>query len=69
MPPLKIFSAKELIKLLKNNGYKEVRQKLVWNMRNKYREEYEYSKIALQMYNNIKEMGCGRMSHFNIDLL
>ena len=38
------------------SNYKEVRQKLVWNMRNKYREEYELSKIALHLYDVFKEL-------------
>ena len=37
-------------------NYKEVRQKLVWNMRNRYREEYEYSKIALHLYDVFKSL-------------
>ena len=38
------------------SNYKEVRQKLVWNMRNKYKEEYQYSKIALHLYNVFKTL-------------
>jgi len=42
------------------SNYKEVRQKLVWNMRNRYKDEYEYSKIALHLYDvfkNLEEVG------------
>ena len=38
------------------SNYKEVRQKLVWNMREKYREEYHHSKIALHLYDVFKEL-------------
>ena len=38
------------------SNYKEVRQKLVWNMRNKYRDKYHYSNIALHLYNIFKEL-------------
>ena len=38
------------------SNYKEIRQKLVWNMRNRYREEYEHSKIALHLYDVFKSL-------------
>jgi hypothetical protein len=38
------------------SNYKELRQKLVWNMRNKYREEYDYSKVALHIYNVFNQL-------------
>ena len=38
------------------SNYKEVRQKLVWNMREKYRVEYHHSKIALHLYDVFKEL-------------
>ena len=38
------------------SNYKEVRQKLVWNMRNRYRDEYDYSKIVLHLYDVFKNM-------------
>ena len=38
------------------DNYNEVRQKLVWNMRKKYTEEYEVSKIALHLYDIFKNL-------------
>jgi hypothetical protein len=38
------------------SDYQNIRQKLVWNMRNKYKEEYQYSKIVLHLYDVFKNM-------------
>ena len=38
------------------SNYKEIRQKLVWNMRDRYKEEYKYSNIALHLYDVFKEL-------------
>jgi len=38
------------------SNYKELREKLVHNMRKKYIEEYEPSKIALHLYDVFKEL-------------
>mgnify|MGYP003110073079 CR=1 FL=1 len=38
------------------SNYKEVRQTLVWNMRERYKTEYDYSKIALHLYDVFKNL-------------
>tara|TARA_B100000287_G_scaffold165740_2_gene156306 strand:- start:4161 stop:5207 length:1047 start_codon:yes stop_codon:yes gene_type:complete len=47
------------------SNYKEVRQKLVWNMRNRYREEYDYSKIALHLYDVFKNLDSVSLEEIN----
>ena len=47
------------------SNYREVRQKLVWNMRNRYREEYDYSKIALHLYDVFKNLDSVSLEEIN----
>ena len=38
------------------SDYKNIRDRLVWNMREKYRKEYDYSKIAIHLYDVFKNL-------------
>ena len=38
------------------SDYKNIRDRLVWNMREKYREAYDYSKIAIHLYDVFKNL-------------